>query len=152
MKTILNPQDKAEILTRLQNLRPESKGLWGTMSPGQALCHLNDELQFILGAKTGATEPPFFIKHFVKNMLLRGMSIPKGKAKAHPGLAQEFNGTPPKDFETDRTSLIENFEAIAAKPENSTWYPNPLFGKMSRKQHARMTYVHFDHHLKQFGA
>jgi hypothetical protein len=149
MKTILNAQDKAEILSRLQNLKPESKGLWGTMNPGQAMCHLNDELQFILGAKTGATKPTFF-QHFIKNLLLLGMTIPKGKAKAHPGLAQEFKGTPPKEFEADKKALIENLEAIAAKPENSTWHPNPLFGKMSRKQHARMTYVHFDHHLNQF--
>ena len=151
MRSILNPQDKAEILSRLSKLTPNSKGLWGTMNAGQAVCHLNDELRFILGQKTGAGEPNFFVKHIIKNLLLAGMTIPKGKAKAHPALAQEFKGTAPTNFEADRKSLVENFEAIAAKAEDSTWHPNPLFGAMSKKQHARMTNVHFDHHLKQFG-
>jgi len=45
MKNIINPQDKAEIIARIQKLTPESKALWGKMNAGGAMCHLNDQLR-----------------------------------------------------------------------------------------------------------
>ncbi|MES2767187.1 MAG: hypothetical protein V4642_15030 [Bacteroidota bacterium] len=85
MKTILNPQDKAEILSRLSKLTPQSKGLWGTMNPGQAVCHLNDELRFILGQKTGATEPNFFCKTYYQKSSFGRNDYSEGKSKSASG-------------------------------------------------------------------
>jgi len=151
MKNILNPQDKAEILARLNCLSPDSRALWGTMNAGQAICHLNDELRHILGQRSSENKPSFFLKHVIKNLILLGMSIPKGKAKAHPNLAQEYKGTAPTNLENDRRSLIANMDALISKSADSKWHPNPLFGAMNKQQHGRMTYAHMNHHLQQFG-
>ena len=42
MKSIFNPADNQEIITRIQSLSPESKALWGKMSVDQMLKHIND--------------------------------------------------------------------------------------------------------------
>ncbi|MES2767188.1 MAG: DUF1569 domain-containing protein [Bacteroidota bacterium] len=151
MKNIINPQDKAEIVARIQKLTPESKAQWGKMNAGQNLCHLNDQLRLALDQKTIPDAGNFFTKTILKKLILWGMPAPKGKAKTHPDLAQEFGGTKPTDFEADRKSLLKNIDEIAAKPENSEWKPNPVFGKMTKEEWGRMAYTHMDHHLKQFG-
>jgi hypothetical protein len=151
LKNIINQQDRAEIIERIQKLKPESKAQWGKMNAGEALCHLNDQLRLALGQKAIADSGNFFTKHILKNLILWGMPAPKGKAKTHPDLAQEAGGTKPTTFEADRESLLKNIEALVSKPETAEWKPNPIFGKMSKKEWGRMAYTHLDHHLKQFG-
>ncbi|HYF03962.1 MAG TPA: DUF1569 domain-containing protein [Patescibacteria group bacterium] len=152
MKNIINQQDRADIIARIQKLTPDSKAQWGKMNAGEALCHLNDQLRLALGQKSVTGTGNFFTKKILKNLILWGMPAPKGKAKTHPDLAQEFGGTKPTTFEADRKSLIDNIEGLAAKPEDSEWKPNPIFGKLSKKEWGRMAYTHIDHHLKQFNA
>ena len=80
------------------------------------------------------------------------MPAPKGKAQTHPGLAAEFGGTKPTNFEADRKTLLKTIDEIVAKPENSEWKENAVFGNMTKQEWGRMAYTHMDHHLKQFGA
>lgn len=149
MKNIINQQDRAEIIARIQKLTPESKAHWGTMNAGGALCHLNDQLRLALGQKTIPDAGNFFTKTILKNLILWGMPAPKGKAKTHPDLAQEAGGTKPTTFDADRKSLMENIEAVATR--NSGFKAHAIFGPLTKEQWGRMAYTHLDHHLKQFG-
>lgn len=51
MKTLARQRDKAKILQRLRNVRPESVRRWGRMSAHQMVCHLSDSFRMATGEK-----------------------------------------------------------------------------------------------------
>ncbi len=51
MKTLGSADDKEEILRRMENVRPDSRRLWGKMSAHQMICHLSDGFRMYLGEK-----------------------------------------------------------------------------------------------------
>jgi len=51
MKTLGSADDKEEILRRMENVRPDSRRLWGKMSAHQMICHLSDGLRMYMGKK-----------------------------------------------------------------------------------------------------
>ncbi len=44
---------KADILRRVESLRPDSRGQWGKMSVGQMLWHVNQAMEGCAGAHPG---------------------------------------------------------------------------------------------------
>jgi hypothetical protein len=63
---------------------------------------------------------------------------------------QQQGGTPPLNFASDLEELCILFERF------STWKgefaPHAMFGQMSKAERMRHAYLHFDHHLRQFGS
>jgi hypothetical protein len=50
MKSISNQGDREELINRLKKLR-DSQRRWGTMTPHQMICHLNDSFKAGTGEK-----------------------------------------------------------------------------------------------------
>jgi hypothetical protein len=48
MKDLLNPADRGEIISRINRLTPEHKGLWGTMDVSQMLAHCQRPIELAL--------------------------------------------------------------------------------------------------------
>lgn len=48
MKTLLNPADKEEILSRLKAIQPTSQRRWGSMSVHNMICHLSDDFRMYM--------------------------------------------------------------------------------------------------------
>lgn len=69
-----------------------------------------------------------------------------------PEVDQELGGTRPGDFATDVAQLEALLEVITREPVTIEWPAHPFFGRMSDAEWLRWSYLHMDHHLRQFGA
>lgn len=148
MKSILNKKTKQNIIDRVQSINGSEHALWGKMNVHQMICHLTDQILVGLGEKSSKDVSNFVLRTIAKNIILMGMSAPKGKVKTVPEMDQNIEGTPPKELSTDKEKLIASIEKLSEKTETA---PHPAFGKMNQKQWCKLAYSHLDHHLKQFG-
>jgi len=155
MKNILDEATFNEVKQRLKNLTPNHQARWGTLTANAMLTHLNDQLRVAMNEQPTKPSGNFFMYNIVRLLLLRGLIvIPKGKIKTFKEVDQALgNGTSPTDLQIDREKLFENMERFrrfcleADKPSQ----PHAFFGEFTHRQWGRMTFLHFEHHLKQFG-
>jgi hypothetical protein len=56
-----------------------------------------------------------------------------------------------RDFETEKTALIECVKRFTAGPDVLTKKPHPFFGPLTVDEWNTLQYKHLDHHLRQFG-
>jgi hypothetical protein len=151
MKSLLNLTDKTEILSRVQQLRPDSPRQWGRMTPHQAICHLSDSYQVAMGERTEA-----WAGNFATTTLLKWIALyvplqwPKG-IKTGPASDQEQNGTKPVEFAQDRQKLESLLLRFTAEKPDFTFAPHPGMGPLTVAEWMRWGYLHADHHLRQFG-
>ena len=70
--------------------------------------------------------------------------------KTRPEMDPQQGGTPPVDFASD----LEELRILCGRffTWDRAFAPHAMFGQMSKSQRMRYAYLHFDHHLRQFGA
>ena len=152
MKTIADPVVLAEIVARVGRLMPESERRWGTLTPGELLCHLGDNMEMALGTR----DVPVTAKHGWANRLAKWMILgtdipfPKG-VPTRPRLDPRREGTKPVAFERDRTRVITGLRALATRNGAEPGPTHGRFGPMTMADWQRQGFRHTDHHLKQFG-
>ena len=152
MKTLANPADKQNALTRLAKIQPNSRALWGRMSAHQMICHLSDSFLAVMGQKHVSPATGFLQRSVVKWVALYvPIPWPKG-VPTRPEMDQLVGGTAPSDFESDRERLLARIERFTSSNRDFEWSPHPIFGKMPDPEWLRWGYLHTDHHLRQFGA
>lgn len=148
MKSLFQPPDRDDILTRLDHLRPECTRQWGKMDPAQMLYHCAQAIETATGdrpmkqAFLGKLLMPFF-----RSSILG----PKPFSRNSP-TDPTFVASGEKDFSAERTRLVglihrfvERGEAAAAKETHA------FFGRMTGEEWGELMYKHIDHHLRQFG-
>ena len=151
MKSLVNPEDKEEVLRRLRSLRPDSVRRWGRMTPHQAVCHLSDSFKSLTGEKTVEFAGSFATRTFVKWFALRvPLKWPKG-VPTRPEVDQEKGGTRPSEFASDVAELASLVAEFARAGRDFGGSRHPMFGEMSAGEWLRWGYLHMDHHLRQFG-
>ena len=69
MRTLLNDNDRAEVLDRLRRVRPDSARRWGTLSAARMLCHLADSLRVALGQIPVTPTHSFITRTVLKHRL-----------------------------------------------------------------------------------
>jgi hypothetical protein len=149
-KSILNTTDLQGLVERLDRLSPESKALWGIMTVNQMLAHLNDTIKIALGMRDAKNKGNFVTNKIVFPLMTYVFtSWPKNLPTA-PEMAQQYKGTPAKDFYTEREFLKKMMD-IFTEREGSKMKEHPLFGKLTKEQWGDLLWVHYNHHLKQFG-
>ncbi|HXY49765.1 MAG TPA: DUF1569 domain-containing protein [Terriglobales bacterium] len=152
MKSLLNPHDKNQIISRLGTVRPTSLRLWGKMSAHQMVCHLSDGFRIYMGLKPANPARLAYPRSVVKWVALWApFPWPKG-FKTVPELDQQAGGTPPEEFDKDVRELKNLVDRFTQQPRDFHWQPHPHFGQMSDGEWMRLAYLHMDHHLRQFGA
>ena len=150
MKDIGNPAIQRNILLRIKKLSPDDQARWGKMTVQQMICHLNDGYRVVLAGKKLAPMDMGIPRSLLKWIALRApVRWPKG-VPSPPEIAQGLGGTPPVDFEQDRTQLVRSINEFCARVP-APHATHPLFGKMDRRDWMRWAYLHADHHLRQFG-
>ncbi len=151
MITLLDENIKDLIIERVTSVKMHDTALWGTMNAEEMVCHIADPIRVAAGLKSAAFVGNIITTTVVKWLVLTVLQIPKAKIQTSREFKQGVEGTRPKKFESDKATLIDllrNFE----KPFETNPYPrHPAFGKMSKWQWARLSYLHIDHHLRQFG-
>jgi hypothetical protein len=150
MKTLARESDKAAILRRLKEVRPDSARRWGRMSAHQMVCHLTDAVRMAAGDRpvSPATGP---LRRTIFKWIALYLPLPWPPGiLTRPELDQEAGGTCPGDFAADVAELEALVELIITGRRD--WPSHPIFGGMSEADWMRWAYLHIDHHLRQFGA
>jgi hypothetical protein len=152
MKTLGRQRDKAEILRRLREVRPESVRRWGRMSAHQMVCHLSDSLRMAMGQRP-VTSATSLLRRTILKWIVLYLHLPwPAGIPTSPEIDQELGGTTPVDFAADVAQLEALLELVAAQTTSFDWQAHPTFGRMSHAAWFRWGYLHMDHHLRQFGA
>ena len=143
----LLPPEKVEIFCRrIDALTPDAEARFGKMNPHQMLCHCADLLRVALGRMKGRNygeRSPAEVLAFIK----AGQTVP-----TPDGFDQVAgDGTPPTEFEADRTMLQQLLQTFAELPADYDYPPHPYWGKMNREEWIKAVKQHTNHHLKQFG-
>jgi len=163
MKTLARHKDQAEILERLRRVSPQSVARWGRMSAHQMICHLYDAVRMAMGEQPVTPATGVLQRTLVKWIALYvPLPWPGGRIRTSPEIQQPIGGdggdgrdgggTAPTDFASDVARLLELLDRVTATPRTFEWAPHPIFGMMSEAAWLRWSYLHLDHHLRQFGA
>jgi hypothetical protein len=147
----LDAGSHAGLEARVLRLRPDSVRQWGSMTPHQAICHMSDGLRMSLNERPVASVagPLGPLIRFVALSL--PVPWPRGRIRTVPEAEQGVGGTPPGDFDRDRTELVELIARFCAAPADGFCPTHPIFGAMTTDGWKRWGYLHMDHHLRQFG-
>jgi hypothetical protein len=149
MRTLLDIRDRGEVLDRLANVRLDAQPRWGTMSAHQMICHLSDSLRAALNEKYISPSTNLFKRTILKPLAL-WVPVPWPHGfKTRPEMDQQQGGTLPVDFAADVEELRGLFERFCTR--EGDFAPHAIFGEMSKAERMRHAYLHFDHHLRQFG-
>ncbi len=152
MKTLARADVLAELVTRLERVGPESPRRWGTLTPGEMVCHLSDCSRSVLGggARSGSAAPR--ARPVLKWIALYSpLRWPKG-LRTRPEVDPRARGSHPVGFERDRAAAIDGLRALAGAPRGAFSPTHFMFGPMNADDWRRWGYLHTDHHLRQFGA
>ena len=150
MKNIFKDVHRHKLTERVQRLTPEAERRWGTMSTGQMICHIGDQIRVATGeissSSSSASGP--YTWPGIKQFVIYVMPWPKGKIQT----ARSMLATKPDEFETDQEQFLQLMEQFAEQGPEATLTPHPLFGKLSTKDWGGLVARHIDYHLRQFGA
>ena len=150
MKTLASLPDKAEVVQRLRRIRPDSPRRWGRMSAHQMVCHLTDSFRFAIGQRPVSDASSILTRTIVKWIALYGPGPwPRG-VRTRPEVDQQHGGTPPVEFAAD-VAQLERLVDVVTGTNREFVSRHPIFGRMSEADWLRWSYLHMDHHLRQFG-
>jgi hypothetical protein len=150
MPSIEKPEALAQLISRLDKLRPDAPRRWGKMSAGEMLCHLSDVSTGVLSrAGSPPGRPPRRLVKWVG--LYSPFPWPKGRIKTPRRADPQAEGTRPADFEQDRRRAIEGLKALSSAPDSGFPGDHLVFGAMNPRDWRRWAYRHTHHHLRQFG-
>jgi hypothetical protein len=68
-----------------------------------------------------------------------------------PEIDQMIGGTKPGDFQADIAALEAVIDVVTSGREFFDGRRHPIFGPLSNAAWMRWSYLHVDHHLRQFG-
>ena len=148
MRTMLDPADRAQILSRLQTLTPDSRRRWGRMTAPQMVAHLTDQMRHTLGDVTCRPVPSLLSLSILRHAAIYWVPWPRGRVTGPP----DAFVTQPSEWQTDLNSLVRLVERFGDRTVDSPWPPHALFGPMTGRDWGAFCYKHFNHHLSQFGA
>jgi Protein of unknown function (DUF1569) len=152
VKTLLNADDKAQVVRRLAQVQPDSRRLWGKMSLHQMVCHLSDGFRMYMGEKRVAPVGGIYPSRVLRWVpLWAPMPWPKGFQTMKELDQQGGGATSPVEFASDKQELNSLLERFTQTPRDFTFAVHPHFGAMSERDWMRLAYLHADHHLRQFG-
>lgn len=148
MKSISDPARLQQIVDRLNALRADTPRLWGTMTPGEMLCHLSDASASVMDPGSGKRSRR---RPFLKWLALSSpLAWPRG-LKTPPSVDPHADGTKPADFGADRERAIDGLRRLASASAADLASSHMAFGPMTVRDWHRWAYRHTDHHLNQFG-
>jgi hypothetical protein len=152
VKQLFDDRVYRETVNRIGSLHPDSKAKWGKMNVAQMLCHCTDPLRELLGLRPTKDMSTFLSRTLFKWISLRLMRRwPEGRLPTSREYDQMAEGTAPAGFEKDRAELLRLLSEIHRQPGWYRFHRHPFFGRLSRLETGRLVYLHFDHHLRQFG-
>jgi hypothetical protein len=146
-KTIFDTTSRRSLLDRIARLRPDSPRRWGTMTPNQMICHLEDSMRCATGMTPTQPRNMPTSNRVLRWLIIYVMPWPRGKVKT----SKEMLLTRPGKFEDDKRRLQKILEKAASLTPRGSWSPHPAFGDLSGRDYGVLIHRHVDYHLRQFG-
>ena len=149
MKNVFNEQDMNELLSRLNQLTPETQRKWGKMTVAQMLAHCNVTYEMVYEDKY---PKPNALMRFILRLLVKNKVVNEVPYKQNGPTAPVFIVKDDKDFETEKTRLsnyIQKTQSLGAEYFNQK--ESISFGPLTSKEWNNMFFKHLDHHFRQFG-
>ena len=148
-KNLFEESVSEQIINRAARLTNESLPLWGTMTAGEMLRHCSVALAATLSTPNEVR--PTTIKQKISRFLMLNVipTFPKGAKTPHPlnmkknNITVEALANELENFNTHVHQFVQHQQPVVVS--------HPYFGRMSRKQWGIVTWMHLDHHLRQFG-
>lgn len=145
--SIHDENDRAQLVTRINGLQPDSARQWGTMTVAQMLGHC---ALFDRWIQCGEPNRQTFMGKLVGRPVLRRMLRPdKEMARNVPTMSKLI---PPVgiEFTAARDAWLASLEDYAGY--RADVFVHDFFGPLSYEEVGAFVWKHADHHLKQFGA
>ena len=147
MPSIFNRNERESLKHRIGKLQTGAQRQWGRMNVQQMVCHLADQLRITLGEIPVKSASSPLSNAIIKRLVIDVLPWPKGRIQGPP----EAFITSPGEWHRDIAVLLELLERFGSSASTKEWPPHPMFGQLSGPLWSRLTYRHFNHHLKQFG-
>ena len=147
-KSLFDEEVYNSFINRVNKLTPESQPQWGKMTVSQMLSHCA-EIQEVATGKKELKGTTFFLK-LIKGVIRKFVVNDQPYKKSmptHPQYVQKED----KDFETEKTRLLNALKYFETHSEEDNHAPHPFLGKMTGAELGWGMYKHHSHHLDQFG-
>jgi hypothetical protein len=149
MKNAFIKTDTEDFISRINQLTPETKALWGKMNVGQMLAHCNVTYEFLYDNIHPRPNPfmKLILKLFVKKLVVGDKPY-----KPNNPTAPQFIITDEKEFEAEKERLINHIRKTQELGESHfDGKESHSFGVLNKTEWNNMFIKHLDHHFKQFG-
>ena len=150
MENIFDAKTVQHYIDRINQLTTESKGLWGKMTVGQMLAHLNVSYEMVY--EPNLNRKPGFIARFLMKKFVKPKVVSELPYKQNLPTSPQFIVTADKDIEVERKRLIgyiQKTQTLGAASFDGK--ENVSFGKLTAQEWNNMFAKHLNHHLAQFG-
>lgn len=148
MQNIFLKEDCNKFINRIEQLRQESKALWGKMSVDQMLAHCNVMYEMVYD--TIHPKPNGFIR-FVLKVFVKNKVVNETLYSRNIHTAPQFIIKGDRDFELEKKRLVSYILKTQELGENEFQGKKSLsFDKLTSKEWNNMFAKHLDHHLSQF--
>ena len=146
VKSLFEPAVKLETIARINQLKNDSKPLWGKMNVAQMLSHLQKPI--------GVADGSFPLKanwmgKLIGPLFKSKLYDEKPYKKGLPTAPQFITTHSAFEFEEEKRKLIAQIEAFSESAIVNDRHP--FFGVITRSNWAIALWKHVDHHLQQFG-
>jgi len=123
------------------------------MSCHQMVCHLSDAFRRAVGDRPPAERRDNLVTRTVVKWIALRTSLPWPRGVRTPRDIDQVAGagTPPTEFERDRSALIGLIERFVGLPTGAQRPRHFVFGVLTMRDWQRWAWAHVDHHLRQFG-
>lgn len=148
MPSIFNHADSEVFIERINKLTPISQHIWGTMTVGQMLAHIQQPIRVALGEyKPKRTIIGVLFGGFAKKQLVNEKPFKQGLPTDASFVIEND-----RNFADEKAkSIILIKKLVEIGPDGITKDKHPFFGKLTAEEWDTLTVKHLDHHLRQFG-
>lgn len=147
MKSLWQEDARRELLSRLNNLSPDTPSEWGKMNAPQMVAHLNKSFLMARGELAVKSKRLPIRYTPLKQIIIYLLPFPKGAPTAPELISRD-----PGNWEIEKRNLAIAIAGFTTPERVNLSAEHPAFGRMTAKTWGVLGYRHIDHHLRQFGA
>jgi hypothetical protein len=146
MKSVWQPEVRAELVARAAQVRGDKAPGWGTMTAPEMMAHLADSLRMALGEIAVAPRAPLLKFPPLRHAIIYWLPFPKGAPTA-----PELRARTADDLTAEVEAIRGLLETFSTRDVNGRWARHAAFGALTGADWGVLVYRHTDHHLRQFG-
>lgn len=138
-QSLFDGQGKKEIIERIKVLTSQSERQWGKMNVAQMLAHCQKPLEAALNVETIPVDFKMKVLSFLFGKMVKNQYLNGKELKKNSPTAPSFIIVGERDFEQEKSVLLEDINAFAAKGNaGKLGNRHPFFGKMTHEEWDRL--------------